>query len=227
MITRIGLLMRNENMTPEEFDRHWRDIHGPLGAALDGLKSYYHHTVIERGDHPILGPWDLDGLSELDFEDDETMKAAFASDAGQLAKEDLALLLSDMRILVCERHVIVPMAPDAKPGLKRMTLIRRKPGMSDEAFRHEWLDVHAEMMRKWPNVLGYNQNLVIDRFHKSTVESASPEEVPIDGIVEIWFENEEKAAEANESQIVQDTLAHARDFLSEITPFLVTTRKVV
>ncbi|MCR8550637.1 EthD family reductase [Salipiger sp. P9] len=227
MITRFGLLKRSPKMTPEAFDAYWRDVHGPLATALPNLKAYFHHTVVERGDHAILGPWELDGLSELHFDDLESMRAAFATASGEEAKDDLSLFLEDMHLVVCEQHAVIPAQLPEGPVVSRMSLIKRKPGMSDEAFRREWLEVHAEMMHKWPNVLGYNQNLVIDRFHTTTAQSATYDEVPVDGIVQIWFPSEEKAAETHATEIVAETLAHARDFLSEITPFLVRTRRIV
>ncbi len=37
--------------------------------------------------------------------------------------------------------------PDGErsPGAKQVTLLRRKPGLSDEAFFHHWIDVHAPL----------------------------------------------------------------------------------
>lgn len=227
MVVRFGLLKRSAKMSPEAFDRHWRDVHGPLAAHLPGLTAYYHHTVVEKGTHDIVGDWDVDGFSELHFDSVGTMNAAFATPSGAEAKEDLSEFLDDVRLVVCDRHSVVPVRNiDGGSVVKRMSLIRRKPGMSDEDFRHEWLEVHAEMLKQWPDVLGYNQNLVIDRLYKSNTQSAAYEDVPIDGIVEIWFPSPEKAAETHATQVVQETMAHAREFLSEITPFTVTTRRI-
>lgn len=227
MITRFGLLKRNPNMTRAKFDAHWRDIHGPLAAGLPGLQAYYQHTIVEKGDHAIVGEWDIDGFSELHFEDVNTMNAAFATPAGDDAKEDLSLFLSEVKLVACEKHVVVPSSLGDGPVVKRMSPIKKKPGMSDEEFRYEWLDVHAKMLLQWPGVIGYNQNVVVDRFFGSNIESAKYEDVPIDGIVEIWFPSPESAAETHATQIVAETMAHAREFLSEITPFLVTSRQIV
>ena len=106
MITRFGLIKRNASLSHEQFDRHWRDVHGPLAAGLSGLRAYFQHTVQARGEHPILGTWDLDGISELHFDTRDTMTAAFTSSAGVEARHDLGEFLADARMIVCELSLI-------------------------------------------------------------------------------------------------------------------------
>ncbi|GKY87074.1 EthD family reductase [Sinisalibacter aestuarii] len=227
MISRFGLLKRSHEMSLEDFNRHWQEVHGPLASAMPGLREYFQHAVIARGDHAIRGPWELDGMSELKFDDLESMSASVAASENKAALADLPGFLSELNLVVCEKHEVIAPGDIGEGAVKQMSLIRRRPGLSDEAFRHEWLEVHAKIVRQWPNVLGYSQNLVIDRYKDRDPQSVSQEELPVDGIVEIWFASGEKRAEAYRSQIVLDTMAHAREFLSEITPFLVTTRRIV
>ena len=52
-------------------------------------------------------------------------------------------------------------------------------------------------------------------------------ELPIDGIVELWFADAETLDAAFASPAGQVTMAHAMTFLSEITAFLVTERRIV
>lgn len=53
------------------------------------------------------------------------------------------------------------------------------------------------------------------------------DDLPIDDIVELWFESPEVLAAAFASPQGQRTMALARTFLAEITAFLVTERRVV
>lgn len=227
MITRFGLLKRSPAMSRAQFDAYWRDSHAPLVAGLPGLRAYCQHGIVEKGAHAIAGDWELDGFSQLRFDDAASMRAAFAAASGQRAGHDLSVFLADARVVACETHTVVPARIEGDRVVKRMSLLRRKPGMSDSTFRHEWLELHAEMMRQWPGVSGYNQNVVVDRFHRSATQSASYDEVPVDGIVEIWFPSPEQAAATHATRIVAETMAHAREFLCEITPFLVSTRRIV
>jgi hypothetical protein len=52
-------------------------------------------------------------------------------------------------------------------------------------------------------------------------------ELPIDGIVELWFENTDTLNAAFASPQGQVTMAHALTFLAEITAFVVEEHRVV
>lgn len=230
MISRFGLLQRAPGLSPEDFDRHWRTSHGPLAAQFPGLRAYYQHTVVNKEQFGISharSSWDLDGFSELHFDSIEDMLAAVASPEFGGALADETGFLGDCHLVACEKHVVVPVNPGDGPCVKRMTLLKRLPGMSFEDYRHEWLETHAKWVRQWPNVLGYVQNLVVDRYHGSRTTSAGYDEVPVDGIVEFWFRNREEAAELYASDIVTRTQEHAKVFLDTITPFFVETRRIV
>ena len=77
-----------------------------------------------------------------------------------------------------------------------------------------------------PGVEGYTQNLIRERFIERG-KSASCEEMPIDGIVELWFRDIASLETAFASPAGQRTMAHARTFIGEITAFLVETHVVV
>lgn len=223
MITRFGLVRRNPKLTPDQFDTYWRDVHGPLAARLPGLTRYLQHSVQDqRGP----GSWSLDGMSELHFDSADAMTAAFATPSGSEAKEDLSGFLADARMIACEPTLVLPVRADAPGGVKRMILLKRKPGLSDQEFRHAWQVVHAEMVQQWPGVVGYHQHLVIDRFRASPIHSAAYDEVPVDGLVEIWFADAAAAA-AQDAAVAQDIAAHELEFLSEINSFEVSSRQIL
>ena len=230
MITRFGLLRRDPALSRAEFDAHWRRAHGPLAAQFPGLRSYAQHLVVNDEQFGIAhgrGPWQLDGFSELRFDDLDAMKAAVTSPAFAPALQDERGFLADVHLVACERHEVVPVALGDGPFIKRMTVLKRLPGMTPEDFRHEWLTVHASWVRQWPDVLGYVQNLVVDRWHDSRTQSASYDAVPVDGIVEFWFRDTDIAARLYASDLVARTQEHAKVFLDQITPFFVETRQIV
>jgi len=47
------------------------------------------------------------------------------------------------------------------------------------------------------------------------------EELPLDGIVELWFADADAIDEAFGSPVGRDTMAHAQSFIGEITTYLV------
>jgi uncharacterized protein (TIGR02118 family) len=80
MITRFGLVPRRAGMTIDDFQRHWRDVHGPLVATLRGLRrNWQSHAVLSQGE-PLL-PWiGFDAVSEMDFDDVAAMESAFSAE---------------------------------------------------------------------------------------------------------------------------------------------------
>lgn len=81
-------------------------------------------------------------------------------------------------------------------------------------------------MRKFPNLKGYTQNLVIDRGGADLTSPVSYEQVPIDGIVELWFRSVDDVRTAF-SPAAEVSQRHALDFIATITTYLVETHVIV
>lgn len=71
--------------------------------------------------------------------------------------------------------------------IKRVSLLRRRSGMSREEFFAHWTGPHAEIVRQLPGIRGL-------RFGK--VQSWMPEEAAWDGVGEVWFDSIEAAEKA-------------------------------
>lgn len=75
MIKRFVVLRRRADMTPEAFRAYWRDVHGPMIAAIPGVRRYvqYHvrSEIDTRDDDPI------DGIAELWFDSEESQRLAW------------------------------------------------------------------------------------------------------------------------------------------------------
>ena len=86
--------------------------------------------------------------------------------------------------------------------IKRVSLVRRKDGLSREEFLEHWMGPHAEIVRRLPGLRGL-------RF--GVVERWTPEEAAWDGVGEIWFDSIEAAdaafaAEPYAAMLVEDRL---------------------
>ena len=64
--------------------------------------------------------------------------------------------------------------------IKRISLVRRKQGLTREQFLAHWMGPHAEIVRQLPGLRGL-------RF--GVVERWSPAEAAWDGIGELWFDS--------------------------------------
>jgi uncharacterized protein (TIGR02118 family) len=98
MIKLVFTLRRREDMTREEFQRYWREQHAPLVKRhADALQIRRYVQVHARDtdlDEAIARPRGseprfYDGVAELWWDSLEELIAAFSSDAGQAAAQEL------------------------------------------------------------------------------------------------------------------------------------------
>lgn len=231
MTVRMGLIKKKPDWTQERFDNYWRDHHGPLAAGAPRLREYWQNVVTDKQQQGIefaRGAWDVDGFSQLSFNAASEAESAFGH--GTLAADLIAdekHFLGGLHIVTAESTVVIapPDAPARGSLLKRMSLITRLPGMSGEDFRREWR-VHADFVRTMSGVDAYRQNVIVAREREKGVP-CDYEELPIDGVVEMWFRDADTLRAAFASPQGQRTMAHAKTFLGEITAFLVEERRIV
>ena len=132
MITRMGILTRRPDLTPEQFRRHWLEVHGPLAARLPGLRRYQQNHVVDASQLAIdhaRGAWEVDGFSQLWFDDIDAMRRAVESPEFRPDLPDFANFCGEVKLVVCQPNVVVPVAADAGPLVKRMSIL-------DAAARH-------------------------------------------------------------------------------------------
>jgi uncharacterized protein (TIGR02118 family) len=84
--------------------------------------------------------------------------------------------------------------------IKRVSLVRRREGLTHEEFVAHWTGPHAAIVRELPGVRGL-------RF--GDVQAWSPAEAAWDGVGEVWFDSIESAeaafaAEPYRSRLVED-----------------------
>jgi uncharacterized protein (TIGR02118 family) len=228
MIARMGLLQKKPDLSDAEFRAHWRDVHGPLAAKLPGLRRYHQNHVVDREQRGIVyarGSHDFDGISELWFDDLPSMQRAFSSDLVEEVAADEASFIGDLKLVAAIQHQVVPVPKGARL-IKRMSTLKRRPDVSLEEFQHEWFQVHSVLVKRLPEVKGYTQNLIFDRAH-GRGKPASYDELPIDGIVELWFSDRESLDAGFNSPAGKTLMTHAEEFIAEISTFLVETHEVV
>ena len=71
--------------------------------------------------------------------------------------------------------------------IKRVSLVRRKPELTHEAFIAHWMGPHADIVKQLPGLRGL-------RF--GVVQRWTPEAAAWDGIGELWFDSIEAADQA-------------------------------
>jgi uncharacterized protein (TIGR02118 family) len=78
-------------------------------------------------------------------------------------------------------------APQDNSMIKRASLLARKQGISHEEFVKHWVDVHAPMARACPGISRYSLTIVKS---SSTRKDVAAFEIQVDGIAELWFEDQ-------------------------------------
>jgi uncharacterized protein (TIGR02118 family) len=227
----MGLIRKKADWTFDEFNAYWRDKHGALASRAPHLRAYWQNPVVDRVQRGIdfaRGAWDFDGFSQLWFDDVDRANHAFKD--SEMAAELIAdenRFLGELHIVTAEQSVVIPLPREDERAklLKRMSVIKRLPTLSEEDFRREWR-IHGDLVRKMPGVSAYRQNVVVGREHEKGMP-CDYDTLPIDGIVELWFNDAEILQAAFASPAGKTTMAHAKTFLGDITAFLVAERRVV
>jgi len=88
MIKLVYCITRRPGMTLEEFSRYWREVHGPIGRRIPGLRR-----LVQS--HPVPLPPDMalpgfDGMAELWFDDMAALEAARRSPEWRVSTADEA-----------------------------------------------------------------------------------------------------------------------------------------
>jgi uncharacterized protein (TIGR02118 family) len=117
-------------------------------------------------------------------------------------------------LILCLQNTVVEPPKDGS-CLKRMSILRKRPDVSAEFFQEQWFELHAILVKRLPGLKGYRQNLVLDGPRNAQGE------MMVDGMVELWFEDGAAIDAAFGSDIGNTTMMHAKEFIAEISTFLV------
>jgi uncharacterized protein (TIGR02118 family) len=228
VIVRMGLLRRKPDLSQAQFSDHWIRVHGPIAARLPGLRRYHQNHVVDSH-QTVAGPSRsddvVDGISELWFDDVAAMDDAIRSDACRPLAADEPNLAGSVRLIVAERESVVE-SPEVAPVSKRMTLVKRSPATSPDSFRQLWFGTHAGLASKLPGLRGLTLNFITQRWLQRGIP-ARYEDVPIDGIAELWFDDVAAARSAGMSLPGRQAGEHMKTFIADVAEFGVEVHEVV
>lgn len=171
----------------EEARAYWRDVHGPLGAAVPGVVRYTQNRVVGAVPDPSHpsdgGEIPFDGYACLWFEDrasfeeaKETPEWAALAEDGRKLFDEAATISSpvDERVMKEGEH----------RGVKEIAVTLFKPGMRKQEASDYWTNVHGPLgIELSPDFGRYVQNHAI----QPTDGSPAP---AFDGFAEHWYDDE-------------------------------------
>ncbi len=106
MIKLVYCITKKATLTDEEFFHYWKNVHGPIGARIPGLRKLVQsHRLTIPGDQRLPA---YDGMAELWFDNIESLQAARNSREWQASTEDEANFIDSTKVasFISEEHII-------------------------------------------------------------------------------------------------------------------------
>jgi uncharacterized protein (TIGR02118 family) len=107
MIKLVYCITKRPDLSDAEFFRYWKDVHGPIGARIPGLRRLVQsHTLVDLAG---LRPPDFHGMAELWFDDLAALLAARRAPEFHASSADEANFINPagVALFVTEEHEIV------------------------------------------------------------------------------------------------------------------------
>jgi uncharacterized protein (TIGR02118 family) len=185
MYKHVALLVRQADMSHDEFVRYWQDSHTPIARNIEGVVRYHTVLPVEAEDA------EFDGIAELYFDDLEALYDALGSpgsrdydptkEVAAEAREDVDnfLAVEERPRLIGEETVELDETDGDTTGLyKHSAFLVRKSELSHAEFLDHWANTHVPLARDIPGVVRYTR-----------VVPVTPEVAEFDGIAELYFED--------------------------------------
>ena len=208
MIKLVCFIHRRPGWTRDDFQRHWREHHGPLIA---GIPELHRHVVRyeqnhrlesdylrdDRGGHGVSNGDDdprnlaaFDGATVMWFESMREYQA-FATEplyAERIAPDEAQFMDRERTMYFFSEEAepkIGDLAEQQQGKVKLLALLARKPGLSISEFHAHWSGPHGDLFKSSPalrkNILAYQQN------HRSSKDYERAPDLAWDGMAEQWY----------------------------------------
>jgi uncharacterized protein (TIGR02118 family) len=104
----IYCISRKPDLTVEEFQRYWREVHAPIAAAIPGVRRYVQCHVLPATYSGERQPG-FDGAAELWWDDIDALRAAMATPELRAAIEDEKNFIDHSRVasFITTENVVV------------------------------------------------------------------------------------------------------------------------
>ena len=215
-------------MGMEEFKDYWLNVHGPIASKMANLRKYDQHVVVDAEHRHAIGRvrWLSTGIPSCNSTVTATWSRAWSRCTANGANDVPMFANPHCQILVlAKREVIrIPEYLRGRKLIKRVSFLGRADGVTPSNSQ-EWWNVHDRLVQdRSRGAWGYNQDLVIDRIDGGV--SVPYEELPVEGVVEMWFETKEAFDEYYASPEFARASAHSSEFIGAINTYLTETYPV-
>jgi uncharacterized protein (TIGR02118 family) len=108
--------------------------------------------------------------------------------------------------------------------IKMIALLTRKDGESHGDFVAHWTQTHGPLAHGIPGLRRYVQSHIVSEQTRADIPTT---QVDVDGIAELWFDDEAALHRAHNSPQMQALLADGALFIGGIKTFFVEEREIV
>lgn len=183
MLKVMTYFRRRDGLDVGAMQAHWRGDHAALARRLPGLRRYIQAHPLPggygRADPPLY-----DGMSSAWFDDEDALRAALTSPAyAALAADEAAFTAPGSLGRLRMEETVITDGPVPADGIKSMTFLPRRPGLTPEAFQRYWREIHGPIAAAIPTLRRYVQNHVALSSYRDAPAPA------YDGIPEAWFDS--------------------------------------
>ena len=183
MIIRSGLIRNRDDIDFVAFSEHWRRVHGPLALRVEAMRAYRQNHVLARlpaRDSDRLHR--VDGISQLWFDDVESMRVAMELAEQRACIEDIREFLSDVTILIQQQGERRQQGDVDRLPVKFIYLLAgSEPAMKTMEDR-----LFADLAATFANA-ALRVNPIVDRgFSVDPAVSAGGQ--VIDAVLELWLQ---------------------------------------
>jgi uncharacterized protein (TIGR02118 family) len=128
MITAISFIRRKPDADIESYRKHWLNVHGPLAAALPGVRHYVQSHVQHGapGTNDLARSLRIDGFAQIWFDNEEERQRCYDSEQEVVCDRDSLLWIGASARVVTEFATLVPLAREPS-GVKQIALFLKSP----------------------------------------------------------------------------------------------------
>jgi uncharacterized protein (TIGR02118 family) len=108
--------------------------------------------------------------------------------------------------------------------IKMVGLLTRKEGITHEEFVRHWYDIHGPLALAVPGIRRYVQSHITGTRTRPDIPET---DVQVDGIAELWYDDQETAQRAGASPEMKALTDDGALFIGQIKTFVIEERQII
>ena len=233
MIRLTFLLRRKHGQSLEEFQRYWREQHGPLVASFAQRLNILRYVQVHRTETPMNEKFaelrggmeePYDGVAELWWESEAKLIEAGGREEGAILVEDEERFIDLQNSPLWFAHEYPQINPLERvvarefSGVTKLYFaLRAPPGMTEEAAQHYWRTAHGPLIRSMAGAGPMLRYMQVHRFESALEQGMRKARgtlvEPYFGHAEAWLDSLRRASGPAAAKQLRRMLEDERKFI--------------